>query len=196
MEGDVLADPDPDELTDSHSLDEGEKTKYCLYTNTYFGDIGISILARPADAPRIAELLLDVYHSAFPSPGTVQYLNLTPAYEIVDMPHKGGKGMVATRRIARKETFLIDYAAITGNLNMWGSVSLSGGRELLEATAEQLLDADQVKTLSHGAGGEGMEGVLRSNTFRTALHGIPQKMLFPKISVRLALCPSMRRPCG
>jgi len=192
---------DLDDLADveetSDEAQEGEEIKYCLYTSTFFGNHGISILARPEAAAEAAETVWSTYHSSFPDRTTVQYLNPEPACEVVDMPDKGGKGVVARRRIRRKETFLVDYAAITGDLDLWGFASQYEGHELLEMAADQLVDPDAVRTMSHGAGGEGVEAVMRSNTFRTYLNGVSQKALFPKISVRSPpFARVTRRPLG
>ncbi|KAH8890657.1 hypothetical protein GQ53DRAFT_603754, partial [Thozetella sp. PMI_491] len=165
--------------------------KYCLYTNSFFGEYGVSILARPTAAAKAADILRSAYHSAFPSQETVKYLNLEPAHIVVDMPDKGGKGVIATRHIKRKETFMIDYSAIVGDLNIWGSVSQKEGYSLLDQAAEQLVDSKLVLALNKGAGGHGVEGIIRANTFRTYLNGVPQKALFPNISVSLrSLLPS------
>jgi len=179
-----------EDLTDAgdgqeEETEEKEETeKYCLYTSTFFGDHGISVLARPEAAAEAAETVWGVYHSSFPDHNTVQYLNLEGACELVDMPHKGGKGVVAKRRIRRKDTFLVDHAVITGDLDLWGFAAHDEGHDILERAAEQLVHPDAARTLSHGAGGDGVEAVMRSNTFRTYLNGVAQKALFPKISVR------------
>jgi len=164
-----------------------ERARYCLYTNTFFGEYGLSILARPEAAANITSRVLDAYHSVFPSPATVENLNAQPAYRIVDMPEKGGKGVLATRPIKRTETFMVDYAAVVGDLNIWGSVSEREGRPLLELAAERLVSPASVTQLSVGAGGEGVEGVIKANTFRTFMNGVPQKTLFPRISVSFFL---------
>ncbi len=171
---------------------DGNRIKYCLFTNSFFGEYGISILARPEAAANAASILWDVYHSTFPSPETVPNLNLEPAYRVVDMPEKGGKGVVATRHIKHRETFMVDYAAIIGDLHMWGSISQKEGHPLLDRAAEQLVDSSHVTTLSRGAGGDGVEGIIKANTFRTYLNGAPQKTLFPRISVKFCLAYSRR----
>ena len=114
-------------------------------------------------------------------------MNKEPACRVIDMPDKGGKGVVATRRIKRAETFMVDYAAVIGDLSIWGSISERDGRPLLERAAEQLVSPEIVTDLSRGAGGQGVEGVIKANTFRTFINGVPQKSLFPRISVRLAI---------
>ncbi len=165
-------------------IENDNAIKYCLFTNSFFGDYGISLLARPEAAAKAAGILSDAYYSTFPSPDTVQYLNLEPAYQVVDMPDKGGKGVIATRHIKRRETFMVDYVSIAGDLNMWGSIPEKEGRDLLDRAAEQLVDPQYVMALGRGSGGDGVEGIIAANTFRTYLDGVPQKALFPKISVR------------
>ncbi len=139
-----------DKMQQQATVRDGDNriAKYCLYTNSFFGENGISVLARPEDAASAAGgILWNAYHrSSFPSAETVQYLGELdpPAYHVVDMPDKGGKGVVATRRIRRLETFMVDHAAITGDLRMWGSVTQRDGRPLLDRAAEQLIDPEVV----------------------------------------------------
>jgi len=163
-----------------------QKIRYCLYTNTFFGEYGISILAQPEAAANATSLVLGAYHFALPSPERVQKWNAKPAIRVVDMPEKGGKGVVAMRHIKRAETFMIDYAAIVGDLNIWGSISEREGRPLLDLAAQQLACPDLVLELSRGAGGPGVEGVIKTNTFRTFMNGVPQKTLFPRIAVSVS----------
>ena len=118
---------------------DAERARYCLYTNTFLGEYGLSLLARPEAAANVTSLLLDAYHSAFPNLRTVSNFNDEPSYKVVDMPDKGGKGVVATRHIKRTETFIVDHAAIIGDLRMWGSVSEKDGRALLDLAAKQLV---------------------------------------------------------
>ncbi len=59
---------------------------------------------------------------------------------------------------------MVDYAAIVSDLAIWGSVSEKEGRPLLDQAAEQLVDPRHVTELSRGAGGDGVEGIIRANS--------------------------------
>jgi hypothetical protein len=166
-----------------------KRIKYCLYTFNDFGDYGISVLARPEAASSALSTIQATLDTDWLSQKQIRGLNLEPAFKVVDMPEKGGKGVVATRQIDQLETFMIDYAAIIGDLDIWGSVPEKEGRELLELAAEQLANPDPVLALSRGKNGRGVEGIIAVNTFRTHLDGKPQKTLFPIISVSKILLP-------
>ena len=178
---------DPEENKVIHDeLKDG--VKYCTYTASYFGEFGISIVARPIAGPYIAVLLKRAYDSSFPSPETVQNMNLEPAFKIVDMPEKGGKGVVATRLIKARETFLVDYATITADFDLWGQFGKRVGAKLLHRASQQLVDPEQAAMSLSTSGAPGhifpAAAVMWSNTFRTKVAGVHFTGLFPRISVR------------
>jgi len=181
---------DPEENQDVvDELKDG--VKYCTYTASYFGDYGISIVARPVTGPYIAVLLKEVYDSSFPSPETVQNMNLEPAFEIVDMPEKGGKGVIATRLIKARETFVVDYATLAADFDLWGDFGKRAGAKLLHQAAERLLDPNEAAMSLSTSGAPGhvfpAAAVMWSNTFRSEIEGVPFTGLFPRISVS---CPT------
>lgn len=178
------------------------RKKYCLYTDTTFGPHGLSLLITPEAAAAAQPVISAAYHSLFPDNATVQHFALgsgdrNPAYKVVDMPDKHGKGIVATRRIAKRDTFLVDWAALSGDLELWGSVPMREGKSILDLAALQLPDPEAVTGLSRKGADEDagvVEGVIAVNTFRTYLDGAPMKTLFPLISVRR--CPVDARNVG
>ncbi|KAH8895853.1 SET domain-containing protein [Thozetella sp. PMI_491] len=161
-------------------------TKFCVFTCSYFGDNGISIVTNPRIASDVAGKIRESYNSDFPGPATVQKLNLQPAFKVVDMPGKGGKGVVATRRIPRHETFMIDYASVIVDATASRSLSQAQTNQLLRRATEQLLDPDQVLSLSGDAADTDLEnaigGIIKTNNFLHELGNWPQKLLFPSIS--------------
>ena len=183
---------DPEENKEvNDELKDG--VKYCTYTASYFGEYGVSVVARPVTGPYIAVLLKEAYDSSFPNPETVQNMNLESAIEIVDMPEKGGKGVIATRLIKAKETFLVDFATLAADLDLWGQFGKRAGAKLLHQGVERLLDPyNAAMSLStSGAPGHAFPAaaVMWSNTFRSEIEGVPFTGLFPRISVSLGCRP-------
>src|SRR5690606_7441514 len=84
---------------------------YCVFTSSHFGSNGLSLIAEPKAASNLTPTLEYIYHSSFPSSSSARNLNLEPAFEIRDVPGKG-KGLIATRNIKAKETFLLDSASL------------------------------------------------------------------------------------
>src|SRR3569833_82315 len=199
--GDELDDPGHGQTTNAEQDEDGleddtreEATegppliKWCTFTSSYSGNQDNSKMARPEAGANVASLLREIYNSDFPSRQTVKFLNLEPAFTVVDIPEKGGKGLVATRHISSLETFLVDYPSIIADASIWGAVSVTQGIQLLHHAAEQLAYPDEVLRLSQGRGsiiGDPVDAVLRTNTFRVQMGGGPQKVLYPVISVRI-----------
>jgi hypothetical protein len=187
-------DEDEDEENDESdqpgniTLEEG--TKYCVYTSDIIGPYGVSIVSREQPVTDAATLLWQAYDSTFPSPETVQRLNLEPAYEVVDMPDKGGAGVVATRLIKAGETFMVDYASMLAELDLWSIFDKPRVVKLLRKAVQQLVDPDAAVLDLTASGAPGhvdpAAGVLWSNTFRTELLGTSFTGLYPKISVSCA----------
>ena len=160
-------------------------TRFCVFTSDYFGSGGISIVARPDVASTVASVIQEMYNSDFPGPETVQNLNLEPAYRMVDMPEKGGKGLVATRRVPRLETFMIDHASLIADASAWHALAPAQVEALLRRAVDQLLDPDRVLALS-GRGTADETGplgrIIMTNNFLHEQGAWPQKILFPLIS--------------
>lgn len=156
---------------------------YCVFTDSTFGPNGISLIASPESASSLAPTLHQIYHSAFPSKTSARNLNLEPAFEIQHVPGMG-KGLVATRHIKAKETFLIDYASLvvrTGFLEevqqdmMWG---------MLDEAVSRLVDPSVVRRLDRmGRAPNVVEDVLQTNTFNSDLDVGRSFVVFPLISV-------------
>jgi len=186
-----------DEDFDEIPIDDDEEfgnlrsPRVCVFTNSYFGNHGISVLAEPEIAALIGTKIQESYYSGFPSADTVYKLNLEPpAYKIVDMPEKGGKGIVATRHIARADTFIVDYTTIAADALIWaGKVTEARGLELLRRAFDQLVDSESVLGLSRHRFAENDDvdelaaEVMATNSFMLERPWWKQKTLYPEISV-------------
>ncbi len=161
-------------------------TKFCVFTSSFFGNNGISVITRPEVASTAASSIYEAYNSDFPGVETVQNLNLEPAYAVVDMPDKGGKGVVATRPISSTETVLVDYASLIVDTTTSASLSQAQTARLLRRAADQLLDPFEVLALSSEVAAEGetevVGRIIKTNNFLHELGDWPQKVLFPLIS--------------
>jgi hypothetical protein len=167
---------------------EEEEGEYCLYTSSFFGNHGVSIVTARKTAANAVGTLWDVYDSSFPSPETVRNLNIDRAYEVVDMPGMG-KGVVASRLIKRQETFMVDYAILMTDVNFPTSVSEAQRRRLLRQAIEQLAETEAATGLARSGTTEAdlVEDIMGTNSFLAELAGSPHKALFPIISVKSSL---------
>ncbi|MBE3047476.1 hypothetical protein IMZ48_34180 [Candidatus Bathyarchaeota archaeon] len=156
---------------------------YCVYTTTTLGPNGLSLIAPPESASLLSPILTSIYHSSFPSRTSARNLNLQPAFEVQDIPGKD-KGLVATRFIGAKETFLLDYASLVvstgfpqevGRDEMWG---------MLDEAVDRLVDPGVVRGLdAMGRSGNVVEDVLQTNTFNSNLEIGKSFVVFSLISV-------------
>ncbi|KAL8341832.1 hypothetical protein RB601_005328 [Gaeumannomyces tritici] len=107
----------------------------------------------------------------------------THVWEVKNIPGKG-KGVVATRRIRRGETIMVDYAMVLAAVEFPGRVTQTQGNKILERAASQLRNPERVLGLgrSSTAGAPVMEDVMRTNTFSVTINGEPYMGLFPSVS--------------
>ena len=85
--------------------------RFCVYTNAHLGDGGLSVITTPEQAADSLHLFEDpnlpaALYSASNGGGG----GGTQRYEVVDMPEKGGKGVLATRAIRRFEPIILESA--------------------------------------------------------------------------------------
>lgn len=156
-------------------------TQFCVYTNKRHGIGGLSIVT----PPETASASINVWDESLPQPPEM-VANTTLSYEIVDLPGRG-KGVVATRKIAQHEAFMVDYAALVVDLRVAGSsVAREAGYRLLATAADQVSDPERVLGLAQTstAARHPVENVLRSNAFHTALgaDGDDHMALFPDLA--------------
>lgn len=117
-------------------------TSYCVFTNSNFrGNHGVSIITTSEIAAASPNLLAKLTSS---QPGP----NQTDAPHIVrEVPGKG-KGLFATRRIARGELFMEDYPSVLADLEFPGKVKREQGQLLLDRAIGQLAQAKGVLGLA------------------------------------------------
>ncbi len=193
---------------DGGSGGAGVARKFCVYTNSRHGIGGLSIITTPENAADNIDVLNEPVLPHIPgnkewqekggSAGTNGGTTSLP-YEIVDLPGKG-KGVVATRPIAKYETIMTDYASVLVSMEFPTAVGREQGYALLQTAADQLGDPARVLTLGRSMGsvaGHIIEDVLRTNAFHTELGGgeAPHMVLYPLVSVSGVL-PSMRAAAG
>lgn len=92
--------------------------KFCVYTSNVTGPHGLSLIFKPEDAERATQYLNDLPLASFLTQEQAEALYFHPApWKVVDMEGKG-KGVVATRRIERFETFMVDQAAVVVDMEL------------------------------------------------------------------------------
>ncbi|KAI0400153.1 hypothetical protein F4802DRAFT_508630 [Xylaria palmicola] len=151
--------------------------KYCVYSNSRHGDQGISLITKPRTAADSAGMLNEEF------PGGHRLNATTLGYAIVDMPPKG-KGVVATRRIARAETFMTDWATVVLDLSFPKAMQQHVGHQYLHRAAEQLADPDRVLELGRSSkqAVDIMEDILGTNSFSYTLGDDPHMALYPEVA--------------
>ncbi|GAP86997.1 putative mannose-6-phosphate isomerase-like protein [Rosellinia necatrix] len=151
--------------------------KYCVYSNSRHGYQGISIITKPKTAADSAGMLNEEF------PGGHSINTTTPSYAIVDMPLKG-KGVVATRKIARAEAFMSDWATVVLDLSFPKVMKQQVGHQYLHLAAEQLSDPDKVLGLGRSStkAVDIMEDILGTNSFSYTLGGDSHMALYPEVA--------------
>lgn len=133
-----------------------------------------------------AESALPVFRSAFAAPPlfTSGRLGDRPVWEVRDIEGKG-KGVVAIRKIARGEVFMVDYASVLADVKFPVKVNRKIGRKLLDSAVDRLPDPQKILALGKSSNSKApaSEDVLRTNTFSTTVDGIEYMVLFPTVSV-------------
>ena len=167
-------------------------TRYCVFTNSMFrGNHGVSIITTSEIAAGSPDLLakLSTGRIASPAPDPPE-----APYTMRDIPGKG-KGLFATRRIARGEVFMEDYPSVLADAEFPGKVRRDQGQLLLQRAIGQLAQADEVLALARSSttGAPAQEDVMRTNTFAITVGQRTRMALFPKISVSFHVLPVGKR---
>ncbi|KAF2006394.1 SET domain-containing protein [Amniculicola lignicola CBS 123094] len=191
------------------------KTKYCVYNYNRVKGQPITIITTPNTATNIIESEtldeepIEIFISRKQQDDWLEG-EVKPAYEIVDMEGKD-KGVVATRKIKKYETFMIDTVLVASDLDLDKAVIRAKRAEELALGVDRLPDPSVVRSLSARAGkkkakkeenadkdakadGEGKESdieeavgelemrVMRTNAFGIQAQGVGMKGLFPEVS--------------
>lgn len=92
--------------------------QYCIYTSNTTGPHGLSLIFKPEDAARATQYLNDLPLASFLTQEQAETLYFNPSpWKVVDIPGKD-KGVVATRKIEKYETFMIDQAAVVVDMEV------------------------------------------------------------------------------
>ncbi|EJT71440.1 hypothetical protein GGTG_10698 [Gaeumannomyces tritici R3-111a-1] len=160
--------------------------RFCVYTNVHLGDGGLSIITTPEQAADSLHLFEDpnlpaALYSAANDGGGAQ------RYKVVDIPEKGGKGVVATRAIRRFEPIILESGVVLADTDFPRAVERTAGYRLLHEAVDRLPEATvrAVMGLARGSAfaRDEVEDVLRTNAFAGELGGQPHMTLFPAVSV-------------
>ncbi|KAH8726157.1 hypothetical protein GQ44DRAFT_614125 [Phaeosphaeriaceae sp. PMI808] len=163
--------------------------KYCVYTSNITGPYGLSLISTPAHARLATEHLNDIPLSSFftPAEASTLYSNPSP-WKIVNIRGKD-KGVIATRKIAKYETFMIDQAAVVVDLSFSDAMTQTEESAMLKVAVDRLLVPGLIRDMSssHAESGEGSleSDIMMTNSFGSTVAGVSTKTLFPIISVRL-----------
>ncbi|KAB5550790.1 hypothetical protein GE09DRAFT_149545 [Coniochaeta sp. 2T2.1] len=153
-------------------------TQYCVFTNSMFrGNNGVSIITTSeiaASSPDLVAKLTSARAGADPA---------EPPYTVRDIPGKG-KGLFATRRIARGDVFMEDYPSVLADVEFPGKVRRDQGQLILQRAIEQLGQSEEVLSLARSSttGAPVQEDVMRTNTFGITIAQRSRMALFPRIS--------------
>ncbi|KAL8310193.1 hypothetical protein RB597_010151 [Gaeumannomyces tritici] len=159
--------------------------RFCVYTNVHLGDGGLSIITTPEQAADSLHLFEDpnlpaaLYSAANDGGGARRY-------KVVDIPEKGGKGVVATRAIRRFEPIILESGVVLADTDFPRAVERTAGYRLLHEAVDRLPEATvrAVMGLARGSAfaQDEVEDVLRTNAFAGELGGQPHMALFPAVS--------------
>lgn len=137
--------------------------KYCTYTTKRFRTHhGLSIISTPSAA--------DALTSAFPHTQAARHIS-NEYFTVQAVPGKGF-GVVATQRIPKATTILLDSPRIVASAQFPAHMSRAQGSSLFDRALGQLPDADQrlVLGLDKSLGGSDIEDIMKTNAFSCQFH--------------------------
>jgi len=180
----------------------GSKQKFCVYTSSVYNlNTGISVVATPEGAAEFADRLRDPLppwegrgHLAYGGELTPEQQAPLP-YKIVSIPGMG-KGVVATRNIAKHEVILESYPNMIIDNEFLPSEEDKApveGWRVFQRALDQLQDKERFLKLAKSKPGDVhvVEDIVRTNAFGISIGGRAVKALYPEISVR----PSLSHSC-
>ncbi|KAM7212239.1 hypothetical protein V8F06_012375 [Rhypophila decipiens] len=159
--------------------------KYCVFTNSHHEARGVSIITTPETAASIIALLDEKTNSTAALMARSKELAFDPPWKIMEMPNKGGLGVIATRKIKRYEEIMIDHATMVVDIKFASVVLAFKGYRLLHLAADQLRDPDSIYSLAKSTemAADEVENVVRTNSFSTTLGEDEDHMaIYPLVS--------------
>ncbi|KAK4213122.1 hypothetical protein QBC37DRAFT_388231 [Rhypophila decipiens] len=159
--------------------------KYCVFTNSHHEARGVSIITTPETAASVIALLDEKTNSTAAIMSRSKELAFDPPWKIMEMPNKGGLGVIATRKIKRYEEIMIDHATMVVDIKFASVVLAFKGYRLLHLAADQLRDPDSIYSLAKSTemAADEVENVVRTNSFSTTLGEDEDHMaIYPLVS--------------
>ncbi|KAM7192440.1 SET domain containing protein [Rhypophila sp. PSN 637] len=172
--------------------------KYCVFTNSHHEARGVSIITTPETAASMISLLDEKTNSTAALMSRSKELAFDPPWKIMEMPNKGGLGVIATRKIKRYEEIMIDHATMLLDIKFASVVLAFKGYRLLHLAADQLRDPDSIYSLAKSTemAADEVENVVRTNSFSTTLGGDEDHMaIYPLVSVCYNFTPFSEVKC-
>jgi hypothetical protein len=171
--------------------------EYCVYTSNTTGPHGLSLIIQPSFAQEAAKNLNGNPVTSFLTQADAERLYLQgQPWKIVDMPDRGGKGVIATRKINQYDTFMVDQAAVVVDLSAEQALTGEQNGILLNKAVDQLLVPGMIRDMSSAHGGKKIgnwtegrleEDIMKTNAFGGNLGDTQIRTLYPLISVCCAL---------
>ncbi|KAF2114599.1 hypothetical protein BDV96DRAFT_647294 [Lophiotrema nucula] len=169
--------------------------KFCVYTSDTTGPHGVSIIASPETAAKVAESRLldnDPLESFRNSHENEDQFVNDPLYEVKEIEGKG-MGVIATRKIKKFETVMVDQASILEDIDAVKALGKKDEKSILALAVKQLKSPNAVTELSADHGNQvekdlnlkdgGLEAdVMYTNAFGSDIAGKKMRALFPLIS--------------
>lgn len=176
--------------------------KFCVYTSNTTGPHGLSLIFSPAAARHATQYLSDNPLDSFLTPAEAADLYLSDGgqpWKVVDIPGKD-KGVVATRKIKRYETFMVDQAAVVLSTEVETALGKKETKRLLKVAVDRLLVPGMIRDMSakhaegKGMGEDGEDGngeeegaleedIIKTNAFGATVADVGTHTLYPLISV-------------
>lgn len=170
---------------------KGSSPKLCVYTSTHFrGGHGLSLLTTPNLAASLADSLDDSLVNAKlrDHPGSsmaAPAVRTQRSYIVRALPGRG-KGVVATRDIAKLEVIHIGYPAIVAQMDYTHLLSKEQAAVMLEKAVGQLPAErqEEIWALARSTGAaDPMTDILKTNIFGLEVDGVSHMGLYPEGSV-------------
>jgi hypothetical protein len=160
---------------------------FCVYTSNTTGPYGLSLILPPTAALDATQHLNANPVSSFLTQAQARDLYLhPPPWRVVPIEGKD-KGVIATRRIEKYETFMIDQAAVVVDKAFDEAVSRKVKREMLKLAVDRLYTPGTILSMSrahaHKLDGETLEeAIMSANAFGSRIGDIDTRALYPLIS--------------
>lgn len=163
--------------------------KFCVFTSNGTGPHGLSLIFNAKNVREATRHLNEVPLSSFLTQTQAEELYLNPApWKVVEIEGKD-KGVVATRKIKKYETFMLDQAAVVLDLDVKDALKREVRREMLKVAVDRLYLPGTVRDMSaQHAKEEGNdmsleEDIMETNAYGSEVAGVGSRALYPLISV-------------